>query len=271
MRLLTWNVAGRVKRHPEQAAAVLSLAPDVVALQEVTKTTLPLWRATLADAGLEHSACPLDHAAPPKPRRLGVLTASRAPIEELEPPPDLPWFERVLAVRVDGIEIVNVHSPISPSPDLAKVRTHEAVAAYLQPRDRVVLCGDLNTPRRDLPDGTVLTFAHESDGSVRSDRGERWVDAERALVQALRLDHGWRDPFLEHGAERTWRWPNGGGWRLDHVLTKGVETRAAIYVHAWREQGLSDHSALVIEVSPYGPRKLGPSVDVTRRCSPSRA
>ncbi len=227
---------------------MLSLAPDVVALQEVTKTTLPLWRAVLADAGLEHSATPLDHGAPPKPRRLGVLTASRFPVEVLPPPPDLPWFERALATRIDGIEIVNVHSPISPSPDLAKVRTHEALHAYLRDRDRVVLCGDLNTPRRDLPDGTVLTFAHESDGSVRPERGERWVDAERALVQTLRLEHGWRDPFLDQGPQKTWQWPNGGGWRLDHVLTKDVEARAAIYVHEWREQGLSDHSALVAEL-----------------------
>jgi endonuclease/exonuclease/phosphatase family metal-dependent hydrolase len=36
LRLVTWNVAGRVTRQPAQAAAVTSLAADVVALQEVT-------------------------------------------------------------------------------------------------------------------------------------------------------------------------------------------------------------------------------------------
>ena len=67
----------------------------------------------------------------------------------------MPWPERILCCTGGGVEVVNLHSPIAPAPDLAKVRTHEAVAAYLarasaRPR---VLCGDLNTPRRELPDG----------------------------------------------------------------------------------------------------------------------
>ena len=33
MWLLTWNVYGRVRRRPEQAAAVLAAAADVIALQ----------------------------------------------------------------------------------------------------------------------------------------------------------------------------------------------------------------------------------------------
>ena len=52
MRLVTWNVAGRVTRHPEQARVVAALGADVVALQEVTARTLPLWREALAEAGL---------------------------------------------------------------------------------------------------------------------------------------------------------------------------------------------------------------------------
>jgi hypothetical protein len=39
--------------------------------------------------------------------------------------------ERVLATRLTGLEVVNVHSPISPKPGLAKVLTHEAVHAHL--------------------------------------------------------------------------------------------------------------------------------------------
>ena len=67
MRLLTWNVAGRVTRQPEQLAAVAGVAPDVVALQEVTKRTLPAWREGLAALGLSHVASPLDEGPPPKP------------------------------------------------------------------------------------------------------------------------------------------------------------------------------------------------------------
>jgi exodeoxyribonuclease III len=248
IRLVSWNVAGRLQRLPEQAAAVTSLVPDVVLLQEVTVGSLPRWRAALADAGLGHTLCPLDHGRPPKPRRLAVLTAAREPLEPV-PVEDLPWPERVVAARLCGVEVVNVHSPISPSPDLAKVLTHEAVFAHARGSARAVLAGDLNTPRRDLADGTVLTFAHDTHGRLRPERGERWAAAERALVHTLRAEHGWSDAFLD-GPERTWTFPGDkGGWRLDHLLVRDVEVRARAYAHEWRRSGLSDHSAIVADVA----------------------
>ncbi len=255
LRLLTWNVAGRVRRQPEQAAAVAAAAPDVVCLQEVTARTAPLWRAVLAEAGLASSACALD-AAPAKAGRkvLGVLTAAREPLERLAPVPGLPWPERVLRARVLGIDVLNVHSPIAPAPGLAKVRTHEALAAHLAAGDgQRVVCGDLNTPRRELPDGDVVTFARTSAGHLRAERGPRWDRAERALVHDLR-ERGWVDGFrLVHGyAERQASWTfagDRGGWRLDHVLLHGLRPVASAYAHDWRRSGLSDHSALVVDVA----------------------
>ena len=191
----------------------------------------------------------------PARRRLAVLTAAREPLGRLAPP-DVPWPERLLCCRVgEGLEIVNLHSPISPAPDLAKVRTHEAVAAYLASTSvpRRVLCGDLNTPRRELPDGEVLTFAHDSAGRLRPERGERWDRAERALVHGLR-EQGWLDAFRTlHGygaREASWTFPphDRGGWRLDHVLVEGLRPVAAAYEHDWRRSGLSDHSAPVVDL-----------------------
>jgi exonuclease III len=249
VRLLSWNVAGRRTRLPEQVDAVAAATPDAVCLQEVTWNSLPLWREALAELGLEHTTTPLDEGRPPKPRRLAVLTASREPHEPIAID-GLPWPERAVHVAFGSFGLVNVHSPISPSPALAKVLTHEALYEHLKDRDRIVLAGDLNTPRRNLDDGTVLTFAHESNGALREERGERWAAAERALVQTLRLEHGWRDPFLDSGtAERTWTWKGDkGGWRLDHVLVKGVEVGAHAYAHDWRRAGLSDHSAVVADL-----------------------
>jgi exonuclease III len=251
VRLLTWNVAGRIGKQPEQAAVVAAAGADIVALQEVTVRTEPLWRSALADAGFSACEVTLD-ALPPAPtrRRLTVLTAAREPLTRLAGPPDLPWRERVLCCEVGGLEVINVHSPIAPSPELAKIRTHEAVAAYLRdsasgPR---VLCGDLNTPRRELADGTLLTFAHDSRGRLRPERGERWDLAERALVRDL----GWVDAFRAlHGygsREASWTFQQDrGGWRLDHVLLDGLSPRGAAYAHEWRRAGLSDHSALVVD------------------------
>jgi exonuclease III len=221
VRVITWNVAGRVRRQPEQAELIAASGADVVALQEVSPRTLPRWREALAAAGFADCPSALDDAP-----RCGV----------------------------GGVEVVNLHSPISPAPDLAKVRTHEAVAAYLTARDAqpVVLCGDLNTPRRELPDGDVLTFAHDSAGRLRPERGERWDRAERALVHGLR-ECGWVDAFRAlHGyGERhaSWTFANDrGGWRLDHVIVRGLRPVAAAYAHDWRRAGLSDHSPLVVDL-----------------------
>jgi exodeoxyribonuclease III len=259
VRLVTWNVAGRVSRQPEQADVVARLGADVVALQEVTSRTLPLWRAALEAAGYAHCDCALPRERPAGRRALGVLTAAREPARRLPSPDGVPWPERVLCCRVGDVEVVNLHSPIAPAPDLAKVRTHEAVAAYLAtPGDGPrILCGDLNTPRRELPDGEVLTFAHDSAGRLRPERGERWNRAESALVRGLR-DLGWVDAFRElHGygaREASWTFAQDrGGWRLDHVLVERLAPVSAAYAHDWRRAGLSDHSALVVDLSPRSP------------------
>src|SRR4051812_8727958 len=103
VRLITWNVAGRVARQPEQAAAIAGIEADVVALQEVTARTLPLWRSALAASGFPRCECSLDGAAVAAGRRvLGVLTAAREPLRRLASPPDVPWPERVLCCAVAG-------------------------------------------------------------------------------------------------------------------------------------------------------------------------
>jgi hypothetical protein len=40
------------------------------------------------------------------------------------------------------------------------------------------------------------------------------------------------------------------GYRLDHLLLRGAEASACGYEHAWREAGLSDHSAMWADVRP---------------------
>jgi exonuclease III len=256
--LVTWNVAARVRRQPEQARAVAAVAADVVALQEVTARTEGAWRAALAEAGLGFCETTLDwhEAARAGGRRLFVLTAAREPLERLPGPRSVPWPERILCCAVGEVEVVNRHSPIAPAPELAKVRTHEAVAAYLAQAAvaRRVLCGDLNTPRRELADGDVLTFAYDSRARLRPERGERWDRAERALVHGLR-ERGWVDAFRAlHGyGERHASWTfahDRGGWRLDHVLVQGLRPVASAYAHDWRRAGLSDHSALIVDLAP---------------------
>jgi len=252
--LVSWNVAGRKSRLAEQAERVLGAEPDLVCLQEVTPVTAAAWASHLGDAGLRAEIAPLPRAREGS-RPLAVLTAARAPLEMVAVE-GVPWPERVLATRVNGIEVVNVHSPISPKPGLVKVLTHEAVYRHLGAGGgpRIVL-GDLNTPRREHPDGTVWTFARTRNGRLREDRGERWDAAETALVRGLE-QRGFRDAFRAlngfESKEPTWEWPrHGGGYRLDHLIASAeVEVTSCSYRHDWRrDDKLSDHSALVAELS----------------------
>ena len=97
MRLVTWNVAGRVTRQAEQAAAVAAIEPDLVALQEVTARTLPLWHQALEDAGFASVETALEKRTRSTGGRrlLGVLSAARLELRVL-PAPGVPWPERVL-------------------------------------------------------------------------------------------------------------------------------------------------------------------------------
>jgi exodeoxyribonuclease III len=246
---VSWNLAGRVRALDQQAAALLAIAPDLICLQELTPTTLPRWTALLGEAGyggVEHASGDGTRARP-----LSVLTASREPQQRV-PVAGVPWPERVLASRlIDGLEVLNVHSPTSPKPDEAKLRTHLAVHAHLARQTGAprLLSGDLNTPRREFPDGRVWTFARDRYGRIRADRGERWEQAELALLRGLE-PHGFRDVFRElHGfgaREISWGWRRwSGGYRLDHLIVAGLTARECRYEHSWREQGLSDHSGLV--------------------------
>jgi exonuclease III len=260
VRLITWNVARRVQALAAQAAALAERAPDVVALQEVTARTLPLWEAALRTIGLAHVACTLRDAdperAPAGPRRTGVLLAGREPLEPLAGLLPVPWPETALAARAAGIEVHVVHVPNAANGEI-KPQTLAAVRAGLAERAGPrVLCGDLNTPRREHPDGTVWSFARDSRGRLRPERAGFWDAAETGVVPGLR-ELGFSDAFRAlHGyGERSPSWTfgriagHGGGWRLDHLFCSAeLEPVACRYHHAWRDDGLSDHSALEADV-----------------------
>jgi endonuclease/exonuclease/phosphatase family metal-dependent hydrolase len=188
-----------------------------------------------------------------------VLLAAREPLRAVRAPAG-PWPERTLAATatLDGrdVLVLVVHAPISQRAHRVKVLALEAVRAWLAERDdpRVVLLGDLNTPRREHPDGTVMTFAAERDGTLRPERGERHDAAERGVTEQGLRDLGFADAFRAlHGwevKERSWTYPNGGGYRLDHLLVRGAaDVRAAAYAHDLRQAGLSDHSPLAVDVA----------------------
>jgi endonuclease/exonuclease/phosphatase family metal-dependent hydrolase len=257
--VVTWNVAGRVRGVPEQLAALAERPADVVALQEIRLSSLGAWREGLAGLGFAHVASSLDGFDPgarlAPDRRLGVLVATRSPVDVLPAPDGMPWAERVLcaAVTLPGagaVELMNLHAPLSNKADEVKVRTLEAAFAGLAPPSATprILVGDLNTPQYESREGEVSTFARTRSGRLRPEYGERHDRAEMALITGLAA-HGYEDAFRTlHGyarRDRSWLYPNGKmGWRLDHIIVRGLRVDACEYIHAWRERRLSDHSAM---------------------------
>jgi exonuclease III len=244
----------------EQAVALAAREPDIVALQEVTRRTRPLWDRAFELMGLAHvSASSVDRglSGGAGGRRTVVMIGSRVGLQEVQKPLAVPRPESalsVLALPSSGpLEIHCVHVPNAAN-GWVKVETLQSLRRGLETPSRAprVVCGDLNTPRRELPDGTTISFARDSRGRLRPERGPEWDAAELGIVPGLR-DLGYRDAFRTcHGyASRspswTWRTIAGhdGGWRLDHTfLSAGLRPLACRYHHQWRDQGLSDHSAL---------------------------
>lgn len=265
LRVITWNVARRSSRLAEQAAALASRDPDVVALQEITHRTLPLWRAVLERLGLPHVRASLDIAdrsrALGSGRRIGVLLGSRAALRDASTTLPVPWPETtVAAVAASALGPVEIHCLHVPNAANGRVKpqTLEAVRAGLDVAPPVarVVCGDLNTPRRELDSGEVVSFARDSRGRLRPERGSEWDEAELAVVPGLR-ELGYRDAYRSlHGygsREPSWTWQrisgHDGGWRLDHLFASAeLEPKACAYHHTWRDEGLSDHSALEADV-----------------------
>jgi exonuclease III len=264
VRVITWNVNRRVTRLAEQATALAEREPDVVALQEVSTRTAPMWAAALATIGLPHSRCSLAGADPGRlpasRRRTGVLLAARTPLADAGPRLEVPWPETALAARVDGVRVDTIHVPNAAN-GWVKPQTLAAIRAGAGAEGPRVVCGDLNTPRREHPDGTVVSFARDSRERLRPERGDEWDHAELGVVPGLR-HLGYADAFrVLHGyARREPSWTfrriagHGGGWRLDHLFaSEHLRPVAARYHHAWREADLSDHSALEADLEPQRP------------------
>jgi exonuclease III len=252
VRLLCWNVNKRVReRLRRQLEAVERLCPDVVGLQEITPTNSDPWLAGLAALGLTHGVSSLDVVpearAQKRPARSGVLLASRWPLRLLEPWDGLvPFPERQLSGLIEApggpVEVHVVHVVSSGrmrelGRPLAKAETYEAIYARLACPSSVprILCGDLNAPLDELPDGTILPWGPD----------KRTAAGELLLLRDL-AEHGFGDVYRSlHGyADRAPSWHGlKRGYRLDHLLASPpLVPTACRYVDELRVGRLSDHA-----------------------------
>jgi exodeoxyribonuclease III len=277
MRLITWNVNGRVTKLNAQAQRVSELEADVVCLQEVTRTTVSGWTKWFEEWGFHsrHSLSKLPEDTTQGRRRYGVLIASRWRIgEECAVDLVLPWAERSCSAHIEtslgGIELHTTHLPAGSADrndgTHSKSETFESIAAQLSTvatRHRI-LCGDFNSPEREWLDGRIMCFGGRvaKDGTIvpgKTERSRRQLAAEESVMIGLR-QHGWRDMYRAlHPAsdelidDHSFQNRNRGNIfrkRFDHVFASGpIEAVSAQYDLESLENGLSDHAGLVVDLA----------------------
>ena len=272
VKLISWNTAKRVERAERQVAALLERRPDVVALQEVNRRSLPILMKGLEAGGLGYvrSAVPME-STDTQARAIGVMIASRFPLSPVTDGLTLKsWPEKFVAAMVQSplgpVEVNTVHVPPGRSHGWEKIRVFEAVFEALAKTsaNHRLLCGDFNSPQAELETGEVICWGKRlaKDGRWRLHRtrrggsAEEWERGETSVLVGLRefdLDdvfrrfNGYHLPAfsieMRHGATITRR-------RFDHIFAShSLAALSCDYLHGLREQGLSDHAPIEAEFS----------------------
>ncbi|MDA0301142.1 MAG: endonuclease/exonuclease/phosphatase family protein [Chloroflexi bacterium] len=229
MRILTLNVrAGGGSRVPALADAIVGFDADLAVLTEYRAgASGALLLSSLAHAGYQH----VTHSDPPA-RTNSVVVVSRRPTEH--EPLSAP-HHRMVSLCVGGISLLGLYLPLNR----LKVEFWDAhlAGAIDSLRGRPsILIGDFNTGAADERQSRVRYFAE---------------DRYEALLRG-----GWVDPVRRVAGippEFTWFSHVGNGFTLDHALVSSdlaSRVRSAAVAHRPRLTGITDHSAVVLEVAP---------------------
>lgn len=239
MRVLTLNVANpSLARAERQLTWLGGRCDDVLVLTEVGNGP---GSRLLADA-LSCSGYTTVFEAPPSDER-GVLLASRLEVVETIPGPAyLPW--RVGTLRLANSRLLVVGAYV-PSRDASWGKTERkrqfvsAFCAWMRAQSgsyERLLVGDLNVVERGhMP---YYPFFQEWEYAFLD------TLSVCGLIDAFRL-------LTPSDCEYSWMDRNGDGYRYDHSFVEASAApavRSCSYAHATREERLSDHSAMALDV-----------------------
>jgi exodeoxyribonuclease III len=260
LKILSWNVNGRVDEAcSRQLDCVLAVAPDVLALQEVTLASYPAWCAGLVQASYSVVSSiylvnlPYPEVHPPISRRYFNLTATRGQIATLPgltftDPEEarLAFPEKYLAahVVVDGaaVDVHNAHLSPGSTRGVIKIHAFRAIRQRVDQPTSVprILCGDFNTPQAEDEEG-VTTWASARPEELR----DEWDAAERSVLvhPAMRDVYGELQVAGEpYAASHVTR---GVPRRYDHIYaSEELAVQRCRYLTDWLDEGLSDHAAV---------------------------
>lgn len=247
MRILSINIksGGLTGKIDALLSRALAHRADIYVLSEYRDTPMGARiRSRLDDAGFTDQAYSQHH------RGNGVLVAGRQAFHSFHNIAGLPedaYPNAMIECVFDGLHVVGVYLPGQDRkvPHLnyliGYARALEAHGAY------AIVIGDFNSGRN-------ATDIEANAGGTRS------VDEFSTAPLYAQLEGVWHEAWAHlHPGTLEYSWyPELGtprrknGWRLDKAFVSTAllpHVRAAFYDHAFRLEGLTDHSALIIDLS----------------------
>ncbi|MCX6651603.1 MAG: endonuclease/exonuclease/phosphatase family protein [Methanomassiliicoccales archaeon] len=234
MRIMEWNLqyGGVKERLPGIVEAVRRHDPDLLVLLEFRPEKIIEVSLSLAALGYPY----ILNSQPP-PRTNGILVASKLPLQAVEGKRLHSQRHRWLEVVPEGSDLAVLVVHIPGASDLeVKMEHWSALLDYAREtvasKRRAVIVGDLST------------------GLDQDSEGPGFLGQEHF---AALIDLGWRDIWREyHQVAREYSWYSsaGKGMRTDHALVSPHIRHPlwAKYSHWERENGISDHSILILDI-----------------------
>jgi len=224
MRIVSVNIEG--SRHLDQVRALLDeVKPDVVCMMELFERDRHLLTDRYPHRAFASMTLQERDGHPLAPVGLGF--ASKVPFDTImhryAGPEDLVAYEKYDPLRlqrwllggvVNGISIVTTHMMVTPDATIMPYQFDDAdaIIGFLEDRERLVLCGDLNTHRG----GAVFERFASAFTDTIPDEVTTTLDQELHRSAPIHLV-------------------------VDGAFVRGIDARTTLRF------GVSDHAALIIE------------------------
>jgi exodeoxyribonuclease III len=226
--ILSWNILqGGGSRLQSQLASIATAKPTICVFSEYRNNESGnALRLGLLKLGYRHQ-----HVSNAKRDDNSVIIASMIPFSgELYPKADLEFSQNMVAAHFDAFSVLGLYLPH---------KKHHALFDYIQNSiiksdQHFILTGDFNSGINGI-DQVGNSF---------------WYEDKMKLFPKFNYADCFR---YKNGdvQEYSWYSHQGNGYRYDHTYVHDdllPIIKECKYLHAWRQDGLSDHSPMWIEI-----------------------
>ena len=232
MKVISWNIQhGGGRRIDQICEAIAYWKPDVLCLQEARKSNALKLIGACRTIGVSYHFL----SETQNDSENAIFLAARAPIDAGDFVSDRLEKCHIIEAEIEGLTVLPVHFPQKS----AQVPLFQALLNDSQSLLALdsMLIGDLNCGV-PFKDSAHKTFANAK--QFQALLGAGWIDLYRKEFGSEARDFTWISPKTKRG------------FRYDHALGSESLSRRLVrfcYDHTPRERQLSDHSALILELS----------------------